>query len=179
LGVPAQPRKSGSGPQEGPVLAVLDLGTNNCRLLIARPAGSGFRVINSFSRIVRLGEGVAASGLLSEAALDRTIAALKVCAQRIAKYRAVRVYAVATQAARLAGNSAVLVTRARDEAGIDLAIISAEEEAHLAALGCTPLVGRRHQGALIFDIGGGSTEIIHVRRRGSLPRVARTVPGDA
>jgi exopolyphosphatase/guanosine-5'-triphosphate,3'-diphosphate pyrophosphatase len=145
---------------------VLDLGTNNCRLLIAHPAGTGFRVINSFSRIVRLGEGVAATGLLSEAAIDRTVAALKICAQRIAKYRAARVYAVATQAARLARNSAILVARAKKEAGLELAIISAEEEAHLAALGCTPLVGRRHQGALIFDIGGGSTEIIHVRRRG-------------
>jgi exopolyphosphatase/guanosine-5'-triphosphate,3'-diphosphate pyrophosphatase len=146
---------------------VLDLGTNNCRLLIARPAANdGFRVVDSFSRIVRLGEGVAATGLLSEAAIDRTIAALKICAQRIARHEVHHVRAVATQAARLAANSDVLVARASAEAGIALSIISAEEEADLAALGCAPLVGRKHTGALIFDIGGGSTEIIRLRRKG-------------
>jgi exopolyphosphatase/guanosine-5'-triphosphate,3'-diphosphate pyrophosphatase len=145
---------------------VLDLGTNNCRLLIARPAArDSFRAMDSFSRIVRLGEGVAGTGMISDAAMERTIAALKICAQHIEKSGARHVRAIATQAARLSGNSDVLVTRAREEAGIALTVISAEAEADLAALGCAPLIGHKYQGALIFDIGGGSTEIIHLRRR--------------
>ena len=123
----------------GPLLAVLDLGTNNCRLLIAAAsARGGFRVMDSFSRIVRLGEGVGQSGLLSDAALDRTIAALKICSDRISKHKVRHVRAIATQAARLARNADVLVARARDEAGLDLKVISAEEEAHMAAEGCAP-----------------------------------------
>jgi exopolyphosphatase/guanosine-5'-triphosphate,3'-diphosphate pyrophosphatase len=149
----------------GPLLAVLDLGTNNCRLLIATPAArGGFRVVDSFSRIVRLGEGVSQSGLLSDAALDRTIAALKVCSERIAKHEVVRVRAIATQAARLARNADTLVRRAHDEAGLDLKVISAEEEADLAAEGCAPLIGRKYRGALVFDIGGGSTEVIWLQK---------------
>jgi exopolyphosphatase/guanosine-5'-triphosphate,3'-diphosphate pyrophosphatase len=143
---------------------VLDLGTNNCRLLIATPARGGFRVVDSFSRIVRLGEGVSQSGLLSDAALDRTIAALKICSERIAKHGVARVRVIATQAARLASNADTLVRRAHDEAGLDLKVISAEEEADLAAEGCAPLIGRRYRGALVFDIGGGSTEVIWLQK---------------
>jgi exopolyphosphatase/guanosine-5'-triphosphate,3'-diphosphate pyrophosphatase len=149
----------------GPLLAVLDLGTNNCRLLIATPSPrGGFKVVDSFSRIVRLGEGVSQSGRLSDAALDRTIDALKICSERISKHGVTRVRVIATQAARLAGNSDTLVRRAHDEAGLDLKVISAEEEADLAAEGCAPLIGRRYRGALVFDIGGGSTEIIWLRK---------------
>lgn len=152
------------GPS-GPLLAVLDLGTNNCRLLIATPDGrDGFRVVDSFSRIVRLGEGIAQTGRLGEAALDRTIAALKVCADRIKRHKVTRVRAIATQAARLAANADVLVARARDEAGLTLEVITAEAEADLAAIGCAPLIGRKYKGALVFDIGGGSTEIIWLEK---------------
>ncbi|MES2256442.1 MAG: Ppx/GppA phosphatase family protein [Pseudomonadota bacterium] len=148
-------------PAAGPLLAVLDLGTNNCRLLIARSAPpDNFRVVDSFSRIVRLGEGVGESGRLSDAAIDRTIAALKICAERIARHRVRHVRAIATQAARQASNTDILIRRARDETGITLNVISPEEEADLAALGCAPLIGRKYRGALIFDIGGGSTEIV-------------------
>ena len=158
-------KSRGDERQTGPLLAVLDLGTNNCRLLIATPAArGGFRVVDSFSRIVRLGEGVSQSGLLSEAALDRTIAALKICSERIAKHGVARVRAIATQAARLAGNADTLVRRAHDEAGLELTVISAEEEADLAAEGCAPLIGRKYRGALVFDIGGGSTEIIWLQK---------------
>jgi exopolyphosphatase/guanosine-5'-triphosphate,3'-diphosphate pyrophosphatase len=153
------------------LLAVLDLGTNNCRLLIATPGVRGnFRVVDSFSRIVRLGEGVNQSGLLSEAALDRTIAALKICSERIAKHGVRQVRAIATQAARLARNADLLVKRAHDEAGLDLTVISAEEEADLAAEGCAPLIGRKYSGALIFDIGGGSTEIIWLQKSAHGPQ---------
>ena len=164
-------RKQQGDGAAGALLAVLDLGTNNCRLLIATPDGRGaFRVVDSFSRIVRLGEGVGQSGLLSDAALDRTIAALKVCADRISRQNIRHVRAIATQAARLAANADVLVTRARDEAGITLEVISAEEEGDLAAAGCAPLIGRKYKGALVFDIGGGSTEIIWLEKSPAGPR---------
>ena len=152
-----------AGPDTGagPLLAVLDLGTNNCRLLIARPQeNDNFRVADSFSRIVRLGEGVGETGRLSDAAIERTIEALIICAQRIARHRVRHIRAIATQAARQACNTDILIARARDEAGIALTVISPEEEADLAALGCAPLIGRKYRGALIFDIGGGSTEIV-------------------
>ena len=159
------PEKKGAAIR-GPALAVLDLGTNNCRLLIARAQSDDrFRVVDSFSRIVRLGEGVAASGVISDAAMERTIDALKICAQHISRSRAEHVRAVATQAARLARNADVLIARARDEAGITLQVISSDAEADLAALGCAPLIGHKYKGALIFDIGGGSTEIIHLAKK--------------
>ena len=66
--------------QQHPSYAALDLGTNNCRLLVARPTRGGFRVIDAFSRIVRLGEGLAATGELSETAMERTVEALRICA---------------------------------------------------------------------------------------------------
>jgi len=166
-----QQKSQEDGGQTAPLLAVLDLGTNNCRLLIAAPAARGsFRVVDSFSRIVRLGEGVGQTGLLSPVALDRTIAALKVCSERIAKHQVKHVRCIATQAARLARNADVLVNRARDEAGLDLTVISADEEADLAAEGCAPLIGRKYKGALVFDIGGGSTEIIWLQKSPQGPR---------
>ncbi|HKQ45428.1 MAG TPA: Ppx/GppA phosphatase family protein [Rhizomicrobium sp.] len=168
----------------GPLLAVVDLGTNNCRLLIAAPVQTrdggtlGFRVIDSFSRIVRLGEGVNQTGALCEAAMTRTVAALRVCADRIAKHKVAHVRAIATQAARLAGNTAELVARVRSQTGLQLEVISAEEEADLAAEGCTPLIGRRYKGALVFDIGGGSTEVILLQKgpRGPEKKLAASVP---
>jgi len=154
-------------------VAALDLGTNNCRLLIAAPSRGGvLRVVDSFSRVVRLGEGVAQSGVLTDAAIERTVEALKICAAHLKARQVGRLRAVATEACRRAGNAGVLLARARDEAGIELEIISAEEEARLAAVGCAPLIDPEAQGALIFDIGGGSTEIIWMRREGDgAPRV--------
>jgi exopolyphosphatase/guanosine-5'-triphosphate,3'-diphosphate pyrophosphatase len=160
-------------------LAVLDLGTNNCRLLIATLDGrGGFRVMDSFSRIVRLGEGVEASGRLSEAAITRTIAALQICADRIRQSRAAHVRCIATQAARLAANADELVTRVKLETGLTLEVITPEQEADLVALGCAPLLGRRYKGALVFDIGGGSTEIIRLARGpdGVTKRFAASLP---
>jgi exopolyphosphatase/guanosine-5'-triphosphate,3'-diphosphate pyrophosphatase len=151
-----------------PIVAAVDLGTNNCRLLIVSPTKSGaFRVVDSFSRIVRLGEGLSTSGELSAAAIERTVAALKVCADRIAKSGAVRTRAIATHACRDARNGSVLVDRVAAETGLALEIVSAEEEARLAAIGCAPLIGARHEGALVFDVGGGSTEVIWMHRKGT------------
>jgi exopolyphosphatase/guanosine-5'-triphosphate,3'-diphosphate pyrophosphatase len=160
-------------------MAVLDLGTNNCRLLIATVDARGnLRVVDSFSRIVRLGEGVEASGALSEAAMDRTVAALRICADRIRKAQAGQVRCIATQAARAARNADTLVARVRAQTGLELEVISAEQEADLVALGCAPLLGDNYKGALVFDIGGGSTEVIHlVRQDGRVTkRFAASVP---
>jgi exopolyphosphatase/guanosine-5'-triphosphate,3'-diphosphate pyrophosphatase len=120
--------------------------------------------VDSFSRIVRLGEGIEASGLISDAALARTIAALSICADRIRRAHAGQVRCIATQAARLAGNADLLVSRVKAETGLTLEVISAEQEAELVALGCASLIGRKYKGALVFDIGGGSTEIIRLSR---------------
>jgi exopolyphosphatase/guanosine-5'-triphosphate,3'-diphosphate pyrophosphatase len=146
-----------------PQYAALDLGTNNCRLLVARPAGPGFRVIDAFSRIVRLGEGLAASGVLSEQAISRAIDALKVCADKIAARRIAAGRYVATEACRQAANCEAFLARVREEIGIEIEIISSIEEARLVVGGCAPLLDPRIPYAIVFDIGGGSTEIVWLR----------------
>jgi exopolyphosphatase / guanosine-5'-triphosphate,3'-diphosphate pyrophosphatase len=151
--------------------AALDLGTNNCRLLIARPQGAGFAVIDAFSRIVRLGEGLASSGRLSDAAIERTIAALKVCADKLKRRNVTLARSVATEACRRASNGGAFIERVRAETGIMLDIISAEEEARLAVLGCHALLEPGDGPALVFDIGGGSTELVLVDNRMPVPRV--------
>lgn len=139
--------------------AALDLGTNNCRLLVARGTGRGFRVIDAFSRIVRLGEGLAATGRLGEAAMARSLEALKICAGKVAHRRVSRARYVATEACRRAENCAEFIARVRAETGIAIEIISTAEEARLVIAGCAPLLDRRMRHAIIFDIGGGSTEL--------------------
>jgi exopolyphosphatase/guanosine-5'-triphosphate,3'-diphosphate pyrophosphatase len=152
-----------------PVLGAIDVGTNACRLLIAVPDSHAHqpstpRVIDSYTANVRLGESLEKTGTITEAALDRTIEALKVCASRLKRRRVTHVKAIATEACRRAANAQDLVRRAAAEAGINLTIVTPEEEARLAAAGCLQLIGADFEGALIFDIGGGSTELILVRR---------------
>jgi len=159
-----KPQFRRSRTNRSPLFSALDLGTNNCRLLIARPDGDDFRVIDAFSRVVRLGEGVMETGKMSEAAMDRTIDALKVCASKINRRRVSLSRHVATQACRMAGNCSTFVDRVYDETGLALDIISPAEEARLAVLGCQTLLRRRAEDAIVFDIGGGSTEVIHVRK---------------
>ncbi|MBB4087159.1 Ppx/GppA phosphatase family protein [Sphingomonas carotinifaciens] len=151
--------------------AALDLGTNNCRLLIARPQGGGFAVVDAFSRIVRLGEGLATSGQLSDAAIERTIAALRVCADKLKRRNVTLARSVATEACRRASNGPAFIARALEETGIHLDIISAEEEARLAVLGCHALIEPGEDPALVFDIGGGSTELVLVDTRSPVPKV--------
>ncbi len=146
--------------------AAIDLGTNNCRLLVARPDGDGFRVIDAFSRIVRLGEGLIVNEQLSEAAMDRTIDALRICAKKIDRNGTTRARAVATEACRRAANGRDFVERAFQGSGIQLEIIEAHEEARLALAGCAPLYDPPKGGegyALLFDIGGGSTQVTWLR----------------
>jgi len=159
-------KRAGRGRARSQALfAAIDLGTHNCRLLIASRGREGsLRVVDSFSRIVRLGEGLESTGRLAPSAIERTIAALRVCAERIRRAGGARLRAVATEACRRAANADLLLKRARDEAGVDLIVLTPEQEANLAAVGCAPLVSARHDGALIFDIGGGSTEAIWMRR---------------
>jgi exopolyphosphatase/guanosine-5'-triphosphate,3'-diphosphate pyrophosphatase len=151
--------------------AALDLGTNNCRLLIARPQDDGFVVVDAFSRIVRLGEGLAATGRLSEAAMDRAVSALSVCADKLRRRRVTLVRSVATEACRRASNGREFVQRVYRETGIALEIISPEQEARLAMLGCHVLLEPGEGSALVFDIGGGSTELILIDADGNPPRI--------
>lgn len=144
---------------EPPCYAALDLGTNNCRLLIATPAPGGFRVVEAYSRIVRLGEGLSQSGRLSEAAMDRALAALRVSAEKVRRRRVVRFRAIATQACRAAENGQAFVDRVAQETGVKLQIISPQEEARLSVTGCLNLLDRSYDAALVVDVGGGSTEL--------------------
>jgi exopolyphosphatase/guanosine-5'-triphosphate,3'-diphosphate pyrophosphatase len=150
----------------GEAYAALDLGTNNCRLLIARPSGRDFTVIDAFSRVVKLGEGLATSGRLSEQAMDRALAALAICAEKLQRRNVRLARSVATEACRRAANGPAFIERVRRETGIALDVISAEEEARLAVLGCHILLEAGDGPAMIFDIGGGSTELVLVEGGG-------------
>ena len=151
--------------------AAIDLGTNNCRLLIARPADENFIVIDAFSRVVRLGEGLAQTGRLSDAAMDRALLALRVCSEKLRKRNVHLARSVATEACRRATNGADFIDRVRSETGIALDIISAQEEARLAVLGCHILLEDGIGPAVIFDIGGGSTELVLIEPGGPVPRI--------
>jgi exopolyphosphatase/guanosine-5'-triphosphate,3'-diphosphate pyrophosphatase len=160
----ASPSGSVAAGAEHGVYAALDLGTNNCRLLIAIPAGDGFRVVDSFSRIIRLGEGISATGSISEAAIDRAIAALSICSDKIRYRRARRLRLIATEACRAADNADSFRDKVAKETGIKLEVIDRETEATLAVIGCSPLLDPKGRGAILFDIGGGSTELVRIER---------------
>lgn len=155
------------------VFSALDLGTNNCRLLVATPNSRGFAVIDSFSRIVRLGEDLDETGELSKAAMDRAMEALEICAKKIRRRGVKLMRNVATEACRRASNGQAFIERVRSQTGLDLDIISPHEEARLAVRGCMPLLDRSRDGAVVFDIGGGSTELILLdMREGKEPTIA-------
>ena len=166
---PRQGRQDGGGGQggldlSGPTYAALDLGTNNCRLLVARATRDGFRVIDAFSRIIRLGEGITSSGVLSEPAILRAVDALRVCRAKMRNRGVTRSRLIATEACRSAGNGFDFLERIRSEVGIELEIVDRETEARLAATGCTPLVDPAAEGVILFDIGGGSSELVRLSR---------------
>jgi exopolyphosphatase / guanosine-5'-triphosphate,3'-diphosphate pyrophosphatase len=153
----------------------LDLGTNNCRLLVARPTAEGFRVIDAFSRIVRLGEGLSLTGRLSEAAIARTLEALKICRDKMSARGVSRARTIATEACRSAANGPAFVATVRERLGIDLEVVDRETEAHLAAAGIGELADKDADSTVMFDIGGGSSEIIWLGFDGSGPRRAGRV----
>jgi exopolyphosphatase/guanosine-5'-triphosphate,3'-diphosphate pyrophosphatase len=158
-------------PYHRQAYAAIDLGTNNCRLLIAKPSGDHFVVIDAFSRVVRLGEGLAQSGRLSDAAMDRALGALHICADKLRRRNVHLARSVATEACRRAANGAEFIERVRQETGIRLDIITAQEEARLAVLGCHILLEHGEGPAMIFDIGGGSTEMVLVDTTDPVPRI--------
>lgn len=164
---PSSHRASSTGPRKfhadgdrGQIYGALDLGTNNCRLLLARPSRRGFRVVDAFSRIIRLGEGVSQTGRLSDAAMRRTIDALKVCATKLARNEVARARCVATEACRIASNGRDFLKRVEGEVGLRLEVLDRETEASLAVSGCASLIDYRADYVLVFDIGGGSSELI-------------------
>ncbi len=157
----------------GATYAALDLGTNNCRLLVARPTRDGFRVIDAFSRIIRLGEGMSASGRLNEAAITRAVEALGICRDKMKNRAVTRARLIATEACRTAENGAHFRTRIAEEVGLELEIVDRETEATLAASGCTPLFDPDAKGVILFDIGGGSSELVHL---GPSPSTRRGPP---
>ncbi|MBK3731549.1 exopolyphosphatase/guanosine-5'-triphosphate,3'-diphosphate pyrophosphatase [Azospirillum brasilense] len=155
-----------------PVFAALDLGTNNCRLLIARPIPGGFRVIDAFSRIVRLGEGLTRNDRLSDSAMERTLTALKICGSKIERRGVTAARAVATEACRRARNCSEFIDAVERETGIAIEIISSQEEGRLALAGCASLLDPNVPYAVVFDIGGGSTELMWLAvERGRPPRI--------
>ncbi|RZJ01214.1 MAG: Ppx/GppA family phosphatase [Brevundimonas sp.] len=162
------PTGSQAQGREAPLYGALDLGTNNCRLLIARPARDGFRVVDSFSRIVRLGEGLSRTGRLDDAAMDRAYEALMLCAERVAKkdLQPDRLMAVATQACRQADNGEAFIERVRAGTGLKLRIIDPAEEARLAVEGCLNLFDAKAEAILVVDVGGGSTELSWLKNSG-------------
>ena len=151
--------------------AAIDLGTNNCRLLIARPSGENFAVVDAFSRVVRLGEGLAQTGRLSDAAMDRALGALHVCADKLRKRNVHLARSVATEACRQASNGEAFIERVKSETGIAFDVITAREEARLAVLGCHILLEPGNGPAMIFDIGGGSTELVLIESTDTVPRI--------
>src|SRR5690606_24177734 len=172
--VKSQQRQGAPIAADVPAYAALDLGSNNCRLLVAIPTRPGhFRVVDAFSRIVRLGEGLSASGRLSEAAMERAIDALKVCADKLANRKLRRMRLIATEACRSAENGHAFLDRVRRETGLTLEIIDRRTEARLAVSGCGSLIERDTHGVVLFDIGGGSSEIALVDlSRHRTPRLA-------
>ncbi len=170
--VPRYPSREGRGQYAvRRSYAALDLGTNNCRMLIARPEGEAFTVVDAFSRIVRLGEGLSITGTLNSAAMDRAVSALFICATKLARRNVHLSRAVATEACRRANNGYDFVDRVARETGILLDIISPEEEARLAVLGCHRMLEPGNGPALIFDIGGGSTELAIVETGAGEPHI--------
>ncbi|MBI2718977.1 MAG: Ppx/GppA family phosphatase [Rhizobiales bacterium] len=171
-GRPPEHRGSGNEIDGASLYGALDLGTNNCRLLVATPAGHGFTVVDAFSRIVRLGETLSQTGKLTDQAMGRTIDALRVCANKL-KWRNVgRTRLVATEACRSAANGAEFIARVKAETGLGLEVIDRETEAELAATGAEPLIDPAAASALVFDIGGGSTEVMWMERRGPRFKIA-------
>ncbi|MER8847272.1 Ppx/GppA family phosphatase [Mesorhizobium australicum] len=175
----AMPEQGNRRPpvHELPIFAALDLGTNNCRLLGAVPTRHGqFRVIDAFSRIVRLGEGLTANGRLGQPAMDRAVEALKVCGDKLRGRKIRKARLIATEACRTAENGVEFLDRVEREAGLKLEIIDRQTEARLAVSGCGSLVERNTQGVVLFDIGGGSSEIALIDLTGRRsPRLANHI----
>ncbi|WP_417587848.1 Ppx/GppA phosphatase family protein [Pararhodobacter oceanensis] len=147
---------------EAGLYAALDLGTNSCRMLVARPKGPQFEVVDSFSRSVELGTGLEATGRLGHGPMARTVQALRICRRKLDDHKVKRMRLVATEACRRAHNSNEFIRKIQRETGLRLEIIPTEEEARLAVISCAPLVAPETEQLLVIDIGGGSTELVWI-----------------
>ncbi|MEP1229046.1 MAG: Ppx/GppA phosphatase family protein [Litorimonas sp.] len=152
-------RTARKGSRANDVYAALDLGTNNCRLLVARGNSNNFRVIDSYSRVVKLGKGLESTGRLSQESMDAAVEAISVCARKIKTKKVKRWRCVATEACRKADNGAEFLARVKAESGLTMEMISPRVESRLAVMGCVNLVDPTKDVALVVDIGGGSTEL--------------------
>ncbi len=174
-------RRGPPSSQRGkPLYAAVDLGTNNCRLLVAEPRGQSFRVVDSYSQIARLGEGLHESGRLSDAAVERAMSALHAIRNKLKLHGVGRVRCIATEACRKAANGADFIRRVQNETGLTFKVIGAKEEARLATIGCYDLILPEVKSVLVVDVGGGSTELSHVDAsailKGGLAGVLRNAP---
>ncbi len=149
-------------PDPSELYAALDLGTNSCRMLIAQPKGSGFHVVDSFSKSVQLGTGLERTGRLSRSSMARTVQALRICQQKLKRNKVTRMRLVTTEACRRAKNSREFIRQVKRETGMTLEVIQPEEEARLAVISCAPLVSTKTEQLLVVDIGGGSTELVWI-----------------
>lgn len=174
-------RRGPPSSQRGkPLYAAVDLGTNNCRLLVAEPRGQSFRVVDSYSQIARLGEGLHESGRLSDAAVERAMSALHAIRNKLKVHGVGRVRCIATEACRKASNGEEFIRRVQTETGLTFKVIGAKEEARLATIGCYDLIEPEARSVLVVDVGGGSTELSHVDasaiRSGGLAGILRQAP---
>ena len=137
----------------------IDLGTNNCRLLVARSMPDGFKVVDSFSKVVRLGKGLASTGRLSDESMDMAVDAIGVCAAKMKRKSVTRWRCIATQACRAADNGDEFLARVKKETGLTFETISPRVEARLSVMGVLNIIDMNKDVALVIDIGGGSTEL--------------------
>jgi exopolyphosphatase/guanosine-5'-triphosphate,3'-diphosphate pyrophosphatase len=177
---PAQGLRRAEPSGRQPLYAAVDLGTNNCRLLIAEPRQGGFRAVESHSQAVRLGEGIASEGRISDAAWARGMEALRVIRDKVRARGVPHVRCVATEACRVASNGRAFIDEVRNTLGLSFRVIDPEEEARLAVIGCHNLIAPDADTAIVVDIGGGSTEISVVdasrARRDGLRGMLRDMP---
>ena len=146
-------------------LAGIDIGTNTLRLLIAEfSPDSSFRQIASDRRVTRLGEGISGTGGLKAGAMERTLGVLEEFSRTCGRHPVAGIYTAATSAVREASNGADFVRMVKERAGLDVQVISGDEEARLIMLGVSSGLDMEDKDALVMDIGGGSTEFVFVSK---------------
>ena len=154
--------KNGEERSKKSLYAALDLGTNSCRMLIARPTGPRFEIVDAFSKSVRLGLDLERTGELSQAGITRALQALHVCSKKLKRFNVRRSRLVATEACRRSKNGKKFLDKVKRDTGLALELIKPEEEARLAVISCAPLLDPKISQVLIVDIGGGSTELVWI-----------------
>ena len=142
-------------------LASIDVGSNTLRLLIAEPAVSTpIRPILAERRITRLGENFLSERILQPAAMDRSIAALKEFVELMGHNGVSAYSAGATAVVREAGNGSTFLDVVQRETGLRVRLLSGSEEARLSLLGAASVISNKDSAMVVFDIGGGSTELV-------------------